>query len=232
LSGFKKFIRLSFALGTLLLSCGSQYILLNPKELHRKQTVQLETTEGEKVSGMVILANGDAFLINDSYGEERGFLTKNIVTIKGPQPVLDDNGIIVSEAEIDSFHTHANITIYAIVGGIISGGVSFLASSLLTHEVSNVDDDSPVYIGTIAGLTAGTLLFANSGARRDREKAIEDVLLSRAEPGYEISLPDQHDDIILRQKIKEIVKERMQMEAEIDQLLNEMDNIEESKEGE
>lgn len=192
-----------------------------------------ETAEGEKVSGIVVLANADALLVNDSYGEERGFLTKNIVTIKGPQPVLDGNGIVVSEAEIDSFLTNSNITVYAIVGGIISGGLSYLAASLMTHEVLNIDNDAPVYVGATAGLTVGTLLFAQSGARRDREKAIENILLSRTEPGYEISLPDQYDDIMLRQKIKEIVEERMQMEAEIDQLLNEMDNIEEpAKKGE
>ncbi|MBN1464234.1 hypothetical protein JXA02_00635 [candidate division KSB1 bacterium] len=230
MNGLTKFFGRPLALCTLLLSCSAQHVLLEPKDLHRNQTVLFETTDGEKVSGVVVLANGEAVLVNDSYGEERGFLLKNIVTIKGPQPVLDENGVIVSEAEIDSFRTNANLTTYAIVGGIISGGVSFLAASLMTHEVFNIDSEAPVYIGTTAGLAAGTVLFAESGARRDRDKAIENVLASRTEPGYVISLPDQNDDIILRQKIKEIIEERMKLEAEIDQLLNEMDEIEEPKE--
>jgi hypothetical protein len=191
--------------------------------------VIFETADGEKVSGIVILANSDAMLVLDSYGEERGFLTKNIVSAKGPQPVLDADGLIVSEAEIDSFQTNTNLTAYAIVGGIISGGVSFLASSLMTHEVLNINNDAPIYIGTTAGLAAGTILFANSGAHKDREKAIENVLVSRTQSGYEISLPDRDNDVLLREKIKEIIEERKRLEAEIDHLLKDMDRIEEPK---
>ena len=201
--------------------------MLNPKAFFKNQTVKIETADGENVAGVVLLANADAVLIKDSYGEERGFLTKNIVQAQGPQPIMDNKGVLVSEAEIDSMQTNTNLTAYAIVGGLISGGVSFLGSSLLTHEVMDSDSDAPVYIGTTAGLTAGTLLFAQSGARKDREKAIENVLASRAESGYEISLPDQNDDVLLREKIREIVEERQKMEAQIDSLLNEMDNIEE-----
>ena len=210
-----------------LLSCSTQHILLNPKTLYTNQTVTIETSDGEKVSGTVILANSEAVLMHDSYGDERGFLTKHIVGAKGPEPVLDENKVIVTEAEIDSFQTNTNLATHAIVGGIISGGVSFLASSLLTREAFNNDSDVPIYIGTTVGTTIGTILFANSGKRKDREQAIAHVIESRTEPGYEISLPDQQDDIMLKEKIIEIMKEREKMEEEIDRLLKDMDKIEE-----
>jgi hypothetical protein len=159
-----------------LLSCSSQQVLLNPKTLHTSQTVTIETSDGEKVSGTVFLANAQAVLMHDTYGNERGFLTKHIVSARGPEPVLDDNGMIVTEAEIDSFQTNTNLATHAVVGGIISGGISFLASSLITHEVFNKDSDVPIYIGTTAGTTIGTILFANAGRRKDRERAIENIL--------------------------------------------------------
>lgn len=210
-----------------LFAACSQHVLLNSKDLHKNQTVKIETSDGEHVAGTVMLANAEAVLLRDETGKERGFLTKNIVTAAGPSPILDDNGVLVSEAEIDSFQTHANVTTYAIVGGLISGGVSYLLSNLITRDALGSNNDAPIFIGVSAGTAAGTVLFANSGANKDRENAVNQVLDSRLQADYRISLPETDNDLLIKQKIEEIIEQRKKLEAEIDSLLNDMNTIKE-----
>ena len=103
---FKAIFIAVFAIGIIFISCSTQQVLLDPKSFHKNQSISIETSGGEKVSGTVVLANSQALLMHDTYGNERGFLTKNIISAKGPEPVFDDNNIIVSEVEIDSMHTN------------------------------------------------------------------------------------------------------------------------------
>lgn len=209
-----------------------QQLLLNPDALQVNQSVTIETADGEKISGVVCMSDSNAVLIVDKSGKETALLLSNVVSIKGPHPVLDNNGVLVSKAEIDSFRTDTNLKTYAIVGGIISGGMGFIAGNLMSYAIGSSDYNNNViiYIGTMTGLTTGGILFATTGARHDREKAIEHALLSRAAYDYKISLPDQKDDILLRNKIQEMVNERQKIEKEIEQLLDELGDVKEPQE--
>jgi hypothetical protein len=209
-----------------ILSCSTQQVLLDQHNFHPNQTITIETRDGEKISGIVTHANADAVLMRDTSGKQRGFLTKNIVSAIGPSPILDDNGIIVSEAEIDSLHTSSHVTTYAFVGGFMSGGVSYLFSRMVTNEILKKNREAPLYIATVTGMSVGTILFAKAGDKKDREKAIDNVLAARSDGGYNISLPDLEDDKFLKGKIDEIKKDRQQKEQEIERLNNELKNKE------
>lgn len=210
----------------LIISCSTQQVLLDHRDFHPNQTVNIKTRDGEQISGIVTHANADAVLLRDTTGKQRGFLTKNIVSATGPNPVLNDNGIIVSEAEIDSIQTATHVTTFAIVGGFMSGGVSYLFSRMINNEILKSHRDAPLYIATVTGVSLGTILFARAGDRKDREKAIENVLTARTDLKYNISLPDLEDDKYLKEKIDEIMKDRQEKEKEIQQLNNELESQE------
>ena len=205
-----------------LLSCSTRQVLLNPKALYENQTVTIETTGGEKRTGVVFQVDSAAVLIRDTSGQKTAISMSEIVKVKGPFPIVDDNGILVTEAEIDSAKTNTNLTVFAIVGGVISGGISFLASSLINNEIAGRSNSAPVYIGTITGTAAGTILFAHSGAVKDRERAIDNILMSRSEAEFMLSLPDQEKDILLKKKIQQLIQEREQAEKEIRELEKEL----------
>ncbi len=218
----RKFTLIITALFILILSCSTRQVLLDKRDFHPNQTITIETRDGAKISGLVTHANADAVLMRDTSGKQRGFLTKNIVSAIGPNPVLDDNGIIVSEAEIDSMHTSSHVTTFAIVGGFMSGGISYLVSRMVTNEILKKNREAPLYIATVTGISMGTILFARVGHRKDREKAIDNVLKARSQGTYDISLPDLEDDKFLKEKIDEIMRDRQEKEQEIERLNNEL----------
>jgi hypothetical protein len=209
-----------------LLSCSTRQVLLNSNALSEHQTVTIETCAGEKRTGVVFHADSAAVLIRDSSGQKTEILMSDIVKVKGPFPVLDNNGILVTESEIDSAITNTNLTVYAIVGGAISSGVSFLVSSLVNNEILGHSNSVPVYVGTISGAAVGTILFAHSGAVKDREKAIDNILMSRSKAEFMLSLPDQEKDVLLKEKIQQLIQERKQAEKEIRELEKELKDSE------
>lgn len=223
-----KLIRIS--LFSAFLSCSTQHVLLNTNALFKNQSVTIKTDNGENISGVVCLADSHAVIILDRSGQQTGVLLSNIVSATGPHPVFDNTGELVSEAEIDSFRTDTNLKIYTIIGGIFSGGLGFLSGRLTSQTIGKSKNHLPDYLGTTAGLTLGGVLFAATGIRKDRELAIEQVLLSRDTSDYSISLPDREDDILLRKKIDQVIEERRHMEKEIEQLLDELNNMNEPTE--
>ena len=66
-------------------------------------------------------------------------------------------------------------------------------------------------------------LFAKAGAHKDREMAIEYVLDSRRQAEEILSLPDNELDKLIKQKIAETITLREQIEAEIAQVLNDIE---------
>lgn len=225
---FKKNIRMVTALVVVsALSCSTQQVLLDKKSFHPNQTIRITTHDGEQVSGIVTHANADAVLLRDAAGKERGFLTRSIRSAVGPRPVLDDHGLIVSEAEIDSVKTSTHLTTYAFVGGFMSGGVSYLFSRMINNEILHNHRDAPLYIATVTGVSIGTILFARAGHAKDREKAIDNVLVLRTGATYNLSLPDLEDDKYLKAKIDELVQDRLQKEQEIERLSKELNGQDE-----
>lgn len=207
------------------MGCGANMVFVSPEDIHEEQRVVLKLNNGSTISGSALQVNSKSILLQDDGGEEHIVFVKDIAAAHGPQPIFDDNDRLISRMEIDSTKTRANKTAYAVVGGLMSLGVSYLAGTLVEHDVQSPNKDAMIYSGMAAGTLAGAALFAAEGSRKDREMAVESILESRMQMQEILSLPDDETDTLIKKKIIEIIAQRRDVEKEIDQVLHEIDEL-------
>ena len=209
----------------MLMACGARSVFVAPEDIHEEQRVVLTLNDGSTISGLALRANSKSLLLMDESGEEHIVFVKNIVSAKGPEPIFDDNDCLISEAEIDSTKTNVNKSAYAIAGGVISLGVSYLAGTLVEREFMQESSGAAIYSGMAAGTLAGAALFAKTGAQKDREVAVEYVLESRMQAEEILSLPDNETDKLLKLKIAETIAQRELIDQDIEQILHEIEEL-------
>lgn len=207
------------------MACGARTVLVSPRDIHEEQRVILTLNDGSTLSGLALRANSKSLLLLDDAGEEHIVFVKNIVSAHGPEPIFDDNERLISEMEIDSVKMNANKSAYAIVGGFMSLGVSYLAATLVEREFMQESSNAAIATGMAAGTLAGAALFARTGAQKDREMAVEYVLESRMQAEEMLSLPDNETDTLLKLKIAETIARRELVDAEINVILLEIEKL-------
>lgn len=96
--------------------------------------------------------------------QQKGWAEKN--------PALDDDGYLITEAEIEAEMGSAGRTGCLFFGGLFSLGASFLGSCVLAESIG---DDEVFLIGTIAGTILGGKLSYEAGESIDRRAAIKKI---------------------------------------------------------
>lgn len=207
------------------MGCSANMVHVAPADIHEEQRVVLKLNDGSIISGLALQVNSKSILLQDDVGEEHIVFVKNIAAAKGPQPIFDDNNQLISQLEIDSTKTRANKTAYAVVGGLMSLGVSYLAGTLVERDVLQEKNNAVIYSSMAAGALSGAALFAAEGARKDREMAVQTILDSRQQMNEILSLPDDETDKLIKKKIADIIAQRQEVEKKIDQVLQEIDDL-------
>ena len=207
------------------MGCGANMVHVAPADIQEEQRVVLKLNDGSIISGLALQVNSKSILLQDDVGEEHIVFVKNIAAAKGPQPIFDDNNQLISQLEIDSTKTRANKTAYAVVGGLMSLGVSYLAGTLVERDVLQENNNAVIYSSMAAGALSGAALFAAEGARKDREMAVQTILDSRQQMNEILSLPDDETDKLIKKKIADIIAQRQEVEKKIDQVLQEIDDL-------
>ncbi len=214
-------------LGLVLLGCSSRQIPLQLESIRTKQLVTIETTNGQTISGVVAGESHSAFVLTDpkSDGKFAVIEKTNIRQITGPEPIIDFNGDLVSEQEIDRVKHHVNFTTHVILGGLVSMGASLFVSSLIADQFQMDHPNALVLPGTVAGTIAGAVSFGQTGARQDREIAIEKILTERLQQS--LGLPESGaSDKLIMERINALRRSRFQQEKEIERLKRELRTME------
>lgn len=203
----------------IILSCSSQ-LYLKPETLQEQQTVTIYLKNGNKVQGEILKIDQDAFIIVDRVGQAWRAPLSRIDYTKGPFPVRDANGAIISEREISARKSDNNLWIFAFSGALLSMGTSFFISSMIARatDEENNKRENIIYGGTAAGTAAGALIFSQIGKRKDRHQAIEMIRKERAfDPGMTIEEDKKRKEQIL-EEIEALKRERNFQEQEIEKL--------------
>ncbi len=204
-------------LGLIVAGCGGQMVPFRPLELIENQTVIVSMNDGEQVEGTLVKAESDALVIRDETGQAWKAPTAAIVSIRGPEPVLDGSGEAISESEIASVQQSSNATLFALSGAAISGLTSFFAASMASRPLEEDSRDPVVYGGTALGTLLGTYWFYQIGQSKDREMAIETIREERRQ---------QYEEEIFQEE-----KRKNQIQSQIKQLRQQIqESEEESKE--
>jgi hypothetical protein len=169
---FRRFL-LVFIICFLFISGCSKRVLVPYNSIEETNTVKIVLTSGERVFGTVVKTEPHQLVVIQRDLQKRIIRKSLIRSIRRKPPVYDDFNRGISEKEIRSVQKFRNKTIFGIGGGFLSFGVGFFVGSL-TGQVSNQG------FGTLVATTAaigglGTVLFINSGKKRDRYDAIAKI---------------------------------------------------------
>jgi hypothetical protein len=204
-------------LGLIVAGCGGQIVDFRLSELMENQTIIVSLNDGEQVEGTLVKAESDALVIRDNTGQAWKAPTAAIVSIRGPEAVLDGSGEAISESEIASVQQSTNTKLFAISGAAISGLTSFFAASMASRPLEEDSRDPVVYGGTAVGTLLGTYWFYQRGQDKDRDAAIETMREERRQ---------QYEEEIFQEE-----KRKNQIESEIKRLRQQIkESEEESKE--
>jgi len=183
--------------------------------------VQITTNSGKVCDGQIDkISPTHLVLRTDKYSNSHITLNRNeISTISGRDFVYDGQGEIISEWEIQSKKKNRNVYFYTLGGAGLSFGASFFIGSMIHRGMDDSDAGQTVQLTTTgAGTVLGTLLFARSGARRDRIAAIEDIRDER----YNLALDKMNAEKEKRQKVQQelskLKSDRDKQNKEIEQL--------------
>jgi hypothetical protein len=201
-----------------LSGCSSQ-VALKPEKLVRQQTVSIKLQSGQSVRGEVEAVDSDGVVVIDQKGQAWRARRAQIADLKGPVPVFDSDGRIISEKEISRYKTNHNAVMFTISGGLLSMGTSFFLSSMLSRVAGEDQHDAIVLGGTALGTTVGAILFHRMGVRKDRDAAIREIKYNRALEKGAAGVgtpPDQKTGV--DSELEKIRRERAQQDAEIERL--------------
>jgi hypothetical protein len=201
-----------------LSGCSSQ-VGLKPEKLTRQQTVLLTLQSGQSVTGEVESVDAEGVVVIDRKGQAWRARLSQIADLKGPVPVFDSEGRIISEKEISQYETNHNAVLFTISGGLLSMGTSFFISSMLSRVADAEQHNAIVIGGTALGTAAGTILFHGMGARKDRDTAIREIRYNRAlEKGAGDVGKEQDKKSKVDTELDQIRRERAQQDAEIERI--------------
>lgn len=206
-------------LGFLLFSIGcSSQMKLKVEDLVPQQQVTIAMANGQKVSGAVVRVDQESVVLKDENGKSWRAKKDRILSVKGPEPVLDLKGNLISEEEIARNKTNKNFWLFTISGGVLSLGTSFFVSSMISRASDDGNRNAITYGGTAAGTAIGTLLFSRAGAHRDREFAIQKITLERIGQQVKDEVAESKRKAEIQKEIERIKQERAAQQAEIEAL--------------
>lgn len=196
----------------------SHRVFIEPESLKKNQVMQIELQNGDKIDGLVIGLGGESVAIQNEKGVEQRIQMSEIKSVKGPEPVLDAYGQIITETEIKSVKQNKNLKSYSISGGLISLGLSFFTSAMISRQQDEDKRDAVIYGGTAAGTVVGTSIFAILGARKDRQDAINNLILSRQGVRPEEEWKGIRNELEVREEIEKLKEEHDRQQEEIKKL--------------
>jgi hypothetical protein len=195
--------------------CSSNQVLFKVSELQKKQTVNLTLQTGEKVSGEIIAIDNETITVIDKNSKAWRANKFDISNVIGPIPVYDGNAKIVSEKEIARNMGSSNRKLFAFSGGLLSAGVSFFTSSMISRGAGDDSQDAITYGGTAVGTLLGSYMFFKAGSTKDRNKAIAKVSGSSEDPKVRAEKIKQAK---VQAELDRLKNERAQQEKELKEL--------------
>lgn len=199
---------LCLLLGLLFIKTGcAKRAYISYDDIKPNALVQIKTLSGEACDGEIQEKNTNYLLLKMSQHDHQ--LTKikrdEIASIRGRDFEYDGMGNIISEWEIQAHKNNKNLLLYTIGGAGLSFGASFFIGSLIHRGMDNSANRNTILWGTsAAGTTIGTLLFARTGANRDRHLAVEEIREARFN-----AAKNQFDD---RKKKHDLVRQQIEKE--------------------
>lgn len=200
---------------------------LKYQQLQEKQTIKVQTKQGETIKGSITKIDEKQMVILTSDQKQKNIGSNDIGSITGPRPVYDESGSIISDAEIAAIKTRSHSMRYLLGGGALSFGVSFFLGSLIDRQVSDEEDQGPLMWGIAgAGTVVGATLFSIMGNKKDRQMAIEQIRDQRKEAATTDLMNEKERQRRLKDELKKLEKEREQQEKEMKELQEKMKDLE------
>ena len=204
----------------LVLSGGcAKRVVINYDQLKPNSLVKIKTISGKSGEG-IIKSKKPSFLIMrfDKNSKKLTKINRDAIScITGHKTyVHDDQNKIISEWEIDGKKGNNNLLLYSIGGGGVSFGASFFLGSLLNRRFEDVDQGRTAMWTTAAvGTILGTTLFAKSGAKHDRNIAIDKIREQRIELAKKQAEQERLKRKKLHEELKKMKAERKKQDEEI-----------------
>jgi len=213
-----KNIFIIFALSVFVFAgCSSNQSLLRINKIQDKQTVTMTLNSGKIVSGEVAKVDNSSITVVDKFNKPVRVRKTNIHLIRGPKAVLDLAGKVISEREIAKQKKDKKKYVFAASGGLLSLGVSFFASSMLSRGLEGDSRDSIIYGGTAAGTLAGTFIFYKMGAQKDRHDAINTIRIKNSNTLRDLRKEQKHQKE-LNKELERLRKDRERQNKEMELL--------------
>ena len=211
----KIYVLLLFFVG---FGCSSHQVVLNRDTLVKGQKVQITLNNGNKVNGTVRKIDDENLYITDKTDKTWKANKSGISLVKGPEPVFDNQKRLVTEDEISEAKKSSNTKLYLISGSALSLGASFFLSSMVSRNADEDSKDAIIYSGSAIGTLFGGYFFTKMGMKKDREKAINDIISARAsDPSHGLS-EEKLKRLEVDEEIKRLKEERMRQNAELEAL--------------
>jgi hypothetical protein len=196
----------------------SQHVQFNVDELVPEQNITVAMSSGQKLSGTVSAIQDESLVIVDNKGQAWQAPKNKIQSIFGPKPVVDFNGKIINEKEIEQAKGNRNFWLFTLSGGALSLGTSFFLSSMASRATADDAHNTIVYSGTAAGTLIGTWLFARAGKKRDYHQAAAAIRAKRGGSPAQTLETEKAKQQRIRKEMEELQKEREAQEAELKRL--------------
>ncbi|NOY59892.1 MAG: hypothetical protein GXO75_13330 [Calditrichaeota bacterium] len=202
--------------------CSSNQSLLRINKIQKKQTVTITLNSGKIVSGEVAKVDGSSITVIDAFNKPVRVRKTNIHLIRGPKPELDMNGKVISEREIARLKKNKKKYVFAASGGLLSLGVSFFASSMLSRGLDGDSRDPIIYGGTAGGTLVGAFLFYKMGAQKDRRDAINAIRIKKNNTFRDLRKEREHQKKV-QEELEQLKKDRERQAREMEQLKKEIE---------
>ncbi len=213
-----KNIFIIFALSVFVFTgCSSNQSLLRINNIQEKQAVTITLNSGKIVSGEVGNVDEASITVIDEANKPVRVRKTDIHLIRGPKPELDMSGKVISEREIAKQKKNKNRYVFAASGGLLSLGVSFFTSSMLSRGLEGDSRDPIIYGGTAAGTLAGTILFYRMGAQKDRRDAINTIRIKSGNTLHNLRQEREHQKK-LNEELEQLKKDRERQNREMEDL--------------
>ncbi|NIA31051.1 MAG: hypothetical protein GWP06_14210 [Actinobacteria bacterium] len=218
-----KNIFILFALSVFVFfGCSSNQSLLRINKIQKKQTVTITLNSGKIVSGEVAKVDGSSITVVDAFNKPVRVRKTNIHLIRGPKPELDLAGKVISEREIAKLQKNNKKYVFAASGGLLSLGVSFFTSSMLSRGLDGDSRDPVIYGGTVGGTLVGAFLFYRMGARKDRHDAINAIRIKKSKTFRDLRKEREHQKKV-QEELEQLKKDRERQAREMEQLKKEIE---------
>ncbi len=143
-------------------------------EVQPRNFVEITLSSGNKIQGEVIAVEVGQTIIKTD-GKAYKIDNDNITALRAKPSVYDDQGQIITEAEIKMVKTNKQTILYAIGGTALSFGTSFFIGSMIQRSMEDDTDSTPRVIATTLGTTVGGVIFTILGTKKDRTIAVENI---------------------------------------------------------